>query len=61
MAEGVNHVMKAAIRHGSRLTFCLCNPQNLGICRTKILLEVLFPVRMRKKKVVWPRETKPAT
>ena len=24
MAEGVNHVMKAAIRHGSRLTFSLC-------------------------------------
>ena len=40
MAEGVNHVTKCAIRHGSRLTCCLHNPQNLGICRTKILCEV---------------------
>ena len=54
MAEGVNQVTKGAIRHGSRLTFCLRNPQNLGICRTKILMrsspDPFFPVRIKKKK-----------
>ena len=46
MAEGVNHIMKGAICHGSCLTFYLRNPQNLGICRAKILCAVhqtLFP------------------
>ena len=62
MAEGVNHVTKGAIRHGSHLTFCLRNPQNLGICRTKILCEVhqtlFFPSEYKRKKAVWPRETR---
>ena len=60
MAEGVNHVTKGAIRHGSRLIFCLRNPQIWGFVEQKYYTKFtkpFFPSEYKRNKTVWPRET----